>query len=273
MILQSDEASSKKIPIQSWSEFERVRASKSNLLKRLDDFPNSILVTGCQRSGTTMLARILTMSEGMTNYWFGRDDELDAALILSGQVEHRPQGRYCFQTTYVDDRYFEYYQHFNGHKIIWVIRNPFSVVYSLLYNWPKRAFNASFHRCALPLLPAVKKWTYKISGGKTINAVHQACLIYNSKLSHLFDLREHIGVDQLMIVDYDNLVIHKEQILSQIYRFVDLDYKSEYANQIHSQSLNKRNQLSEAETTVVTHISKPIYLKAKRMVDQEHASL
>ena len=46
--------------IKRWPQFEKkVRLRGVELLKRLDDFPDSILVTGCQRSGTTMLTKII----------------------------------------------------------------------------------------------------------------------------------------------------------------------------------------------------------------------
>ena len=81
-----------KCRIKTWRRFAReVRPKGCRLLSRLERFPKSVLVTGCQRSGTTMLSRIITQSEGMTNYWFGKDDELDAALILSGEVEYDPE--------------------------------------------------------------------------------------------------------------------------------------------------------------------------------------
>jgi Holliday junction resolvasome RuvABC ATP-dependent DNA helicase subunit len=38
----------------------------------------------------------------MVDFSSGEDDELDAALILAGFVEHTPRGRYCFQTTYLN---------------------------------------------------------------------------------------------------------------------------------------------------------------------------
>ena len=120
--------------ICSWRQFDRhVRPGGCSLLRRLDDFPNAILVAGCQRSGTTILSRVLTQSEGMVEYSFGKDDELDAALILSGRVEHEPAGRYCFQTTYLNNCVQEYFAH-SEYKLVWALRNPFSVVYSMLHN-------------------------------------------------------------------------------------------------------------------------------------------
>ena len=80
----------KKPRITTWRQFTaQIRSKGHGLLKTLDDFPNAVLVTGCQRSGTTMMSRIITQSEGMVDYWTGPDDELDAALILSGS-NHRP---------------------------------------------------------------------------------------------------------------------------------------------------------------------------------------
>jgi hypothetical protein len=122
------------IQITDWGQFaRRVRVDGCELLMNLDSFSDTILVAGCQRSGTTALSRLITESEGMTNFWFGQDDELDAALILAGRVQCENQGRHCFQTTYIDDNYHEYFDHKN-YKMIWVIRNPYSVVYSMLNN-------------------------------------------------------------------------------------------------------------------------------------------
>src|SRR5689334_20455876 len=166
--------------VTTWPQFERQIQSKGcKLLGRLDDFPNSILVTGCQRSGTTMLTRIITQSDGMTNYWFGPDDELDAALILSGYVNHQPQGRYCFQTTYINKYFQEYFEHGGGHKIIFLLRNPLSVVYSMLYNWSDYALNLLFNLCGVNSLTGRHKWLYKYVGIASVNKLYRACFAYN----------------------------------------------------------------------------------------------
>ncbi len=126
------------------------------LLHRIDEFPDSVLVTGCQRSGTTALARAINASPAMVDYRFGRDDELDAAQILAGRVDHVPRGRYCFQTTYLNQCYGEYLEHRSPQRIVWVLRNPYSVVYSMVYNWGRFAFNELFAACGSPLLEG---WT------------------------------------------------------------------------------------------------------------------
>ena len=40
-----------------------------------------------------------------------------------------PAGRFCFQTTYLNNHVFEYFEH-DHYQLIWVLRNPFSVVVS-----------------------------------------------------------------------------------------------------------------------------------------------
>ncbi len=254
--------------MKSWEQFSKnVRLQGRNLLKRLDDFPNSILVTGCQRSGTTLLSRVITNSEGMVNYWFGRDDELDAALILSGHVQHKPMGRYCFQTTYLNQRYYEYFNKKNGHKMIWVLRNPLSVVYSMLYNWKKFALNELFESCGTPYMDENDRIYYKCFGKLGVNRLKKACFAYNGKVSQVFELKKKLLPNTMKIIDYDELVRNKHECLPLIYKHIELPYKSEYANMIHSKSLTKAGKLSKKEQLRIEKICMPIYKKASVLID------
>lgn len=251
--------------IKTWREFSRVaKRSGCGLLKKLDAFPESILVAGCQRSGTTILSRVITQSKGMVNYWFGKDDELAAALILSGYVKHMPTGRYCFQTTYVNDCYQEYFRHFghNGNKLIWVLRNPFSVVYSMLYNWSRFALNDLFRSCGVHLLETKGKRVYELFGVWGISQLRRACLSYSGKTSQVFELMDRIGPQHLMVVDYDELVANKAIILSRIYEFINLRYEDSYCQIIHQKSLTKSNRLHEYEYRLINQLCKPIFEKA-----------
>jgi hypothetical protein len=212
-----------------------------------------------------MLARIITQSAGMTNYWFGKDDELDAALILSGYVAHAPRGRYCFQTTYLDECYQEYYEHHAPFKIIWVIRNPYSVVTSLMYNWRPSSLSSTFSSCGAELLGGVEKKIYSIGGAKWVSRPRQASLLYKAKTLQLFELVEKLGPEKVFVVDYDELVLDSDMILRQIYQFVDLDYDPAYAGKIHSKSLDKKSRLTEREKMIVKNIAEPVYQKAQSL--------
>lgn len=250
--------------IKSWKTFrKKVRLRGCNLLSKVDDFPDSIFVTGCQRSGTTILSRVISQSEGMTNYWFGKDDELDAALILSGYIQHEPKGRYCFQTTYLNECYNEYFSINQSFKMIWVIRNPYSVVYSLVYNWRRWALNELFAGCGANLLDSDLISRYNLFGPFSIPKIVRATLSYNGKLSQVFELYQEIGPHRIKIVDYDDMVRNKVKILSDIYRFVEIPFKMEYADMIHSKSLNKQKSLNSNEKLIIQQQCMPIYDKIR----------
>jgi hypothetical protein len=267
----NDEVKAEAIPhtsIKTWRKFGRVVRSRGcSLLKKLDEFPNSILIAGCQRSGTTMLSRIITHSEGMVNYWFGSDDELDAALILAGVVEHVPRGRYCFQTTYLNECFREYFDHHNGYKLVWVLRHPYSVVHSMLHNWKDFALNELFRACALDLLDERGQRLCNWFGVRGVSRLKRACLAYRGKVSQLFELHKHLSEDRLLVLEYDGLVSNKEQVVPELYRFIELSYRSNYAQRIHSRSLGKHSGLSVRERSMVEETCISVYEEAKKLVD------
>lgn len=253
--------------IKTWKKFGReVRSRGCHLFSRLDDFPNSVLVTGCQRSGTTMLSRIITQSSGMVNYQFGSDDELDAALILSGVVEHTPKGRYCFQTTYLNECFKEYFEHKNNFKVVWVLRNPFSVVHSMLHNWKNFALNELFAACGADLLDNKDRQRFKRLGVWGVSRLNRACLAYCGKISQLFELKTSLRSDKLIVLEYERLVRNKEKLLPKLYKFIDLSYCPNYADMIHSKSLSMHSFLSKKEHLKVEESCSSIYHKAKKLV-------
>lgn len=263
--------SAREYDITHWSAFgEQIRNNGRTLLYRLDDFPRAILITGCQRSGTTMLSRIITESEGMVNYWFGHDEELAAALILAGAVAHQPQpeGRYCFQTTYLNERYEEYFAYNGRHKIIWVLRNPYSVVYSMCYNWKRYALDELFLACGLEQLTGLSYWRYRLLGLPGISPIDRACFAYAGKVAQLFVLQEKLDDETLLVIDYDDLVQDKADHLPRIYDFIQLPYRPTYADKIHSKSLTKARQLDAAEARRVEQICMPIYKRAQTVATQ-----
>jgi hypothetical protein len=253
--------------IKTWKKFSRVvRSGGNKLLSRLGDFPDSVLIAGCQRSGTTMLSRIVTSSEGMVNYWFGHDDELDAALILSGSVNHVQRGRYCFQTTYLNECVGEYYDHHDGYKLVWVVRQPFSVIHSMLYNWKNFALNELFEGCATDFLDEKEQKRYRRFGVWGVSRLRRACLSYCGKVSQLFELYKRLPTDQLMVVDYDTLVSRKEELLPKLYRFIDLPYRVEYADMIHNKSISKHSRLSKKAHSTIEETCLHTYKEAGKLV-------
>jgi len=253
--------------IKSWKSFSRdVRGTQECLLGRLDEFPDSVLVTGCQRSGGTMLSHLITNSAGMVNYWSGGDDELDAALLLSGQTPHEPRGRYCFQTTYLNERLSEYFEH-PAHYIIWLLRNPHSVVYSMVYNWKRFALNELFLQCGYVEMDYRDRVRFQRFGILGVPPLRRAAYSYNGKVSQVFKLREGYAKDRLIVLDYDNLIRAKERLLPILYERIHLAYDSGYAESISEYSLNKKDCLRDREKELIDTVCMPIYNAALKLVN------
>jgi len=250
--------------IKSWQKFAKeVRSNGCNLLNRLDEFPDSVLVSGCQRSGGTMLANIFAKSEGMVDFAWSSDDELDAALILSGYVDYSHSGRHCFQTTYLNECYHEYFEHKSDYKIIWLLRNPYSVVYSLLHNWKRFALNELFVGCGRDLLQEPMRSYYERFGLIAVSRLHRACLSYNAKISQVSELINILGDDKLMVVDYDDLILKKEVMLPKLYDFIGHTFHSDYSDAIRISSIDKARKLSARERKMIHELCEPVYNNLK----------
>jgi hypothetical protein len=260
--------------ITTWKKFNAiVRTRQCGLLQRLPDFPDTILVTGCQRSGTTMLAGIINDSEGIADYRFGESDELAAALILAGYVSHEPRGRYCFQTTYLNECYHEYLEYRSHYRMVWLIRDPRSVVYSMLYNWGSNSPDKLFRSCGVPALAGLDRYGYRLLGPNAVSPLRRACWAYAGKTAQLFELHPVLGPDRLMVVDYDELVRNKETVLPAIYRFLDLDYQAHYGQRIETKGLAKKDRLSPRQIDVIRTICEPTYHRAKQLITPIEAAV
>jgi len=249
----------------TWRRFDReVRPRPGPLLRRLPEFEDAVLIGGCQRSGTTMLTRVVTASAPMVDFWCGQFPELDAALILSGAVPHRPRGRYCFQTTYVDDRWREYLETDARYRLVWCVRNPFSVVTSMLYNWAGFALRDTFLRCGVEQLGWAGRAAVALVGPRAVGRLRRACLLYRSKVAQALALKPRLG-DAMMVVDYDRLIAGKDEHLPRIYDFIALAYRPEYAALIHTDSVAKASRLTPRERQTIAELCLETYERARAL--------
>lgn len=251
----------------SWQRFRREVRGQHSLLARLDRFRDAVLISGCQRSGTTILSRVIRRSAGMTDHRRRDDDELDAALILCGFEAPPPQAadaRFCFQTTYLNESYREYLRAQRDYKLIWVLRNPYSVVHSMQYNWDRFAFEELFRGCGYPLLDGEEKCLYDESC-RAVGKTRRACLSYIGKQLQAEALAERLGAERMMIVDYDDLVRDKQRTLRLIYHFIGLPYSSAYANGIHGRSVSKASLLAPRERRMIGKLCDAVYERIKAL--------
>lgn len=232
--------------ISTWQRFAReVRGSGQPMLQALPNFSNPVFVAGCQRSGTTAVSRILTLSEGFTDFWSRDDEELDAAMILSGRESIEPKGRYCFQTTYLNETYSEYFDHIGKFQLVWVVRNPYSVIYSMVYNWENFALAELYEACAestdTPYNPELR----------VSKNLWMACRAYNGKMRQLYAIAEKLSANQLYVLNYENMVFDAGKELSRLYSFIGHPFHKSYSNKIKPDSMNKSAKLTADERSFI----------------------
>ncbi len=235
-------------PINSWQKFaKKVRAEGCNLLSDLGRFQDPVLVAGCQRSGTTAVANTISESVGMVNYIGKNDSELDAALILSGRITNNINGRFCFQTTYLNECVHEYLNYIGQYKVIWLVRNPHSVVYSMMYNWGNFAFNELFSACGVLDLDEDQENKFKKFGRFGFSKLEKACHSYNIKTSQALMLKDKLPKKDILIVEYDELINNANEKLKLIYDFINLPYDKNYSSKFKAASLSKFEKFSSKD--------------------------
>jgi hypothetical protein len=249
-------------PINTWAAFHTIVKPGRPLLAALDSYTDPLFVAGCQRSGTTALARLLKRAHGMVDHTFGDDDELDAALLLSGHVSRDTTGRFCLQTTYLNDRVHEYFEHSNF-RLIWMLREPRSVVNSMLHNWRRGALNRLFDACGAEVLSQMKPDAARGAWlGPT--RLDKACASYVAKTSQTFELVERLG-SRVAVVDYEELVSHKDELLPQLCEFAGLKYEPRLGDMLHARSIGKSLRLGASAVEHVDQFCKNVYERALQL--------
>lgn len=217
-----------------------------------------------------MLAASFSDHEQVHDYTWSKDSELDAAQILAGtkQIDQsqRSDVRYCFQTTYLNERYVEYEQHVGQFYLIWLIRNPHSVVYSMLYNWKRFALNEVFLSCGKGFLNEKQKSRIERFGMLGLAPIYRACYAYLGKLQQCEELLTLLPADRFRTVEYEVLVAQKTQVMNELFDFAQLSRQPETAGTIHTNSLRKADKFSAKEKQIVAELCEPAYerLRANR---------
>jgi hypothetical protein len=234
--------------INSWSDFYAAHAHEP-LLARLDDYPEALLIAGCDWAAATAITRLFKRLPCFTDSSWGHDDELDGALLLSGRREHRPIGRPCFQTTYVRERYREYFAH-DDFKLVWVVREPRAAVSSLLANRER----------TLPPRHALGL-SGKSAGGQGASRLEKACATYLASIRQTLEIKERLGA-RVAVVDYDELAADRNRLLPALCRFAEVSCDIHVLRHLHGKSVRKR-PLADFEGTIVDQLALPAYRRAR----------
>jgi len=252
--------------LKSWRRFHyRKRRGEPPLLAAVDRYPTSVFVAGCQRSGTTMLTRLVAHSAGFRSLRLTHDDELDAALVLCGEVNLSTDVRYCFQTTFLNERFQEYRKLGSQHRLVWIVRNPYSVVYSMVHNWSRFALNELYAGCCggaqQPTAIALELgWPL----GPT--QIEKAARAYAAKTSQIFAILHLVERHQVMVVHYDDLVREPRPLLERVFKFVGGTFREEYVAGVRSDSSGKAAALSNNARHIVQKFAEPTYQECLTLI-------
>ena len=206
-----------------------------------------------------MLTRVIAGSVGFQRFSLTHDDELDAALILAGYVDVPSDRRYCFQTTYLNERYRDYTSLNASQRFLWVLRNPYSVVYSMVNNWRRFGLNELYDssRAERPESPSVRG--VRAILGLRPPAIERASIAYATKTAQILTIKRLVDPRQLMVLDYDELTIQPGLWLPKVFRFIGAPYEDAYAEGVRDTSVGKANQLTNRQRKLIGAVAGPTY--------------
>lgn len=224
--------------IKTWHQFESIRHSGRPLLGSLAQLNHPVLIAGCQRSGTTAVTRLLRSAQGFNELKITADDELDAALLLAGELSLPDDERLVLQTTYLNNHYLEYLDHQNF-QLVWLVRRPDAVVHSMLSNWSRSALRRLFRACGSLQLNARDKKRYQRFGHWPFSRLDMACYSYVEKARQAGELAAKLPNSQLAFVDYDELVSNPKVAVQRLCRFFAIEYSPTMADELRQTSQAK----------------------------------
>jgi hypothetical protein len=234
--------------ITSWQGFYAATADEP-LLAALDDYPDALLIAGCDWAATTAVTRLFKRLPCFSDSSWGHDDELDGALLLAGLRPPAEAGRHCFQTSYVREHYREYFGH-DRHRLIWIVREPRAAVRSLL---------GARHK-ALPRRTSLGL-AGKSDAGYGASRLEKACALYLASIRQTLELKDRLG-ERIAIIDYDELAADRERLLPALCRFASVRCDARLLRHLHGKSVRK-GVLASWEATIVDELALPAYRRAR----------
>lgn len=229
----------------SWRRFYET-VDDEPLLAKLDDFPDALLIAGCDWAAVTAVTHLFKRLPEFAESSWSHHNELDGAVLLAGLREHHAPSRHCFQTTFVGERYREYLAH--GHfKLIWIVREPRAAVHSALSNRDR----------------ACAPWPARGRAGRgAVSRLEKACAAYVGNLRQMLELKERLR-KRIAVVDYDELAADRNRLLPALCRFASVSCDKSLLRHLHGKSVRK-GALASFEAAIVDELALPAYWRAGR---------
>jgi hypothetical protein len=212
-----------------------------------------------------MLTRLIARAQGFARLALTKDDELDAALALAGFLDLPQDTRYCFQTTYLNECFREYGTLKHDQRLIWVVRNPYSVVHSMLKNWRRFALNELYEGCGMQTTSSKRLQRSHLPWPFGPSRLEKACLAYRGKVAQILSIKAIVKPDQLLVVDYDRLAAKPQETLPAVFQFANAPYDPKYAGEIRKTSLSKAERFSRRTRKQIERLTWQTYSECAQL--------
>ena len=239
---------------KNWQEINMLRLPNIRKASHFQKLPSSkyknLLLFGCQRTGTSwttkMLEKYLPKTFAFSEiqvFYFLLDDyiipEFDAELLV-------------FQTTFINLEIESYKNCLANTQFLLMVRNPFSVICSLLYNFIYLDIISNYYKSRMKESDLVETENKDLK---------MAVEVYRQSMRVSLDMIKKFDRARMKVIFYDDMVLNTPEVLADIANFLDLDFADcpKAITKGNPHSLSKWHQLSPEEIKFIEDYAQPIW--------------
>lgn len=217
----------------------------------LNDY-SLVFTLGCQRSGTTWLNGVLGKALANT---FSLDEEDSLRYLVGGsRLSKLTSSMLAFQLTFMHTQLDALERlAYDSTKFLLLLRNPYSICWSLLYHHETIHLEWFYRRHFIPSDEQIRVPRHEELGW-AIN------LFRNSMHSHRHLL--HQFKDRMFVIPYDTLVNEHSLVLESIADFLEADLVPDNLGKLHisTESPNKQLGLTDLERKTISESCLPEFI-------------
>ena len=233
---------------------ERNQKALAQLARPRAAATNALFVVGCQRSGTNMLLDVLDKSP---ETWTYEEDDPKAfieyrikPLDVRNQLIASARCRWVAFKPICDSQHTDHLLAVHqGSRAVWIFRHYQDVANSTFAKWPKTQLN---HLRRIATDDAQPHWvTERVSAAnralvkelfsEDMPLIEAAALKWYLRNSFYFDLELHERPEDVLLVQYENLVTTPRHSFGQVFDFLGLEYRPEYSAGVFQSSVRKQD--------------------------------
>lgn len=242
---------------QKWLTSYKLNKLRKKLYQYLQPTSRSkvIFIFGCQRSGTTMLARVIDLcpwvnvyGEGDPPYFYQENHPLNLRLKpdaeLKALVASEKSKFVLIKPLYESQNAIKLLEMFPGSKGIWIFRDCKDVVDSHINCYKKHDGATYIQDMITPsypswknenIAPDIQQYLASFSDKELTTATGYA-FFWLARNSLYFEMQDH---SQLLLTNYETLVNNPQTEIRRIFDFIGTPFKDKYASIIHKHSVAK----------------------------------